>query len=105
MSSGGASFFHKDDTDQNQILCLRREVADTSMRLECRIRSLDAHAPKTSVAGFVQRREVERVLMSQFVGDLGVSRLQLVERLGLVEPSAGCGRQLREVLFAAIEYA
>src|SRR6185503_14765609 len=62
-------------------LTLGREVADARLRMEGRIRHLDAHPAKTSVARFVQRREVQRILVSQLVRHFRIRRLKRIKRL------------------------
>ena len=58
---------------------------------------------ETSVARFVQRREVQRVLVPQLVGHFGVRGFQRIECQRLVETSARRARELGQVLFTLIE--
>ena len=85
-------------------LALRCEIADARLRAESRIRSLDAHPAKTSVARFVQRREVKRVLVSQLIRYFRISRFKRIKRERLVQLAAGCLRELGQVLFTLVQY-
>src|SRR5215211_9562105 len=83
----------------------RRVVADARGDFAVTPGHLDAHAAEASVARRRRRRVVERVLVAQLVGDLGVDAFERAEALRAVEPAAGRARQRAEVLLARVEHA
>src|SRR5436305_6794648 len=74
-------------------LTARREVADACGDAHGWIEGLDLHPTELAVARFVERRVVERVLVAQIFGHLGVEAIQPGEDRRLVEPADGSGSQ------------
>ena len=75
------------------------------MRPKLTVRGVDMNATKTSVARFVCRRVINRVLAPLLFGDFAISIVQSGEACRFVDSSACHIRQLHEFHFAVVQSA
>ena len=92
-------------TSGQACLALGSEVTDASVGLVGAVCGFDPDPPETTITRFVDRSVVQAILVSQFVGDLGISGIQSVKGCRLVKATSRGSRQLRQVLLTSIQHS